>query len=57
MCQIIQNHRNIYLIYVRDGADTNIEAVEAYGENHKHEMTKYLLGKYGAYIDKVEHED
>ena len=50
------DHQNIYLVYVRDGNGNNIAAEEAYGENHRAEVTK-KLDKYGAYIDKIEHED
>ena len=51
------DHQNIYLVYVRDGNGNNIAAEEAYGENHRAEVTKKLLETYGEYIDKVEHED
>jgi hypothetical protein len=50
-------HVNIYLVYVQDGNGNNIAAEEAYGENHRTEVTKILLEKYGTYIDKVEHEE
>jgi len=51
------DHVNIYLVYVRDGNGNNIAAEEAYGENHRTEVTKKLLEQYGTYIDKIEHED
>ena len=51
------DHQNIYLVYVRDGNGNNIAAEEAYGDNHRSEVTKKLLDKYGAYIDKIEHEN
>ena len=51
------DHQNIYLVYVRDGNGNNIAAEEAYGVNHRTEVVKELLDKYGAYIDKIEHED
>ena len=51
------DHQNIYLVYVQDGTGNNIVAEEAYGLNHRHEITKKLLETYGEYIDKVEHED
>ena len=51
------DHQNIYLVYVRDGNGNNIAAEEAYGENHRTEVTKKLIDKYGTYIDKIEHED
>ena len=51
------DHQNIYLVYVQDGNGNNIAADEAYGKNHRTEVTKILLEKYGTYIDKVEHED
>ena len=51
------DHQNIYLVYVQDGNGNNIVAEEAYGINHRTEITKKLLEKYGTYIDKVEHEE
>ena len=51
------DHQNIYLVYVQDGTGNNIAAEEAYGDNHRTEVTKMLLEKYGEYIDKVEHEE
>jgi hypothetical protein len=51
------DHQNIYLVYVRDGNGNNIAAEEAYGINHRTEVTKKLLEEYGEYIDKIEHED
>ena len=42
---------------VTDGNGNNIAAEEAYGVNHRTEVVKELLDKYGAYIDKIEHED
>ena len=51
------DHQNIYLVYVRDGNGNNIAAEEAYGENHRTEVTKKLIEQYGTYIDKIEHED
>jgi len=44
-------------VYVRDGNGNNIAAEEAYGINHRTEVTKKLLEEYGEYIDKIEHED
>tara|TARA_R100001082_G_C4236062_1_gene105303 strand:- start:164 stop:406 length:243 start_codon:yes stop_codon:yes gene_type:complete len=51
------DHQNIYLVYVQDGNGNNIAAEEAYGINHRTDIVKELLDKYGAYIDKVEHEE
>ena len=51
------DHRNIYLVYVRDGNGNNIAAEEAYGENHRTEVTKKFLDQFGEYIDKIEHEN
>ena len=48
--------QNIYLVYVNDGVN-NIEAKEAYGKNHRSEVTKELALKYeGQGILKIEHE-
>ena len=51
------DHQNIYLVYVQDGNGNNIAAEEAYGLDHRSEDTKKILNEYGAYIDKIEHED
>ena len=51
------DHQNIYLVYVRDGNGNNIAAEEAYGDNHRTEVTKKLIDQYGMYIDKIEHEE
>ena len=51
------DHQNVYLVYVQDGNGNNIVAEEAYGLDHRHNVTKELLTKYGQYIDKVEHAD
>jgi len=52
------DHQPIYLVYVRDGAGTNIEAKEAYGNNHRAEVTKELALKYeNQGIMKIEHEE
>ena len=51
------DHQNIYLVYVQDGTGNNIAAEEAYGLEHRTEVTKKLLETYGAYVDKIEHED
>ena len=48
--------QNIYLVYVNDGIN-NIEAKEAYGIDHRTEVTKEFIKKYSTYIDKIEHED
>tara|TARA_R100001443_G_scaffold78215_1_gene85557 strand:+ start:580 stop:822 length:243 start_codon:yes stop_codon:yes gene_type:complete len=46
-----------YLVYVKDGANQSIEARTAFGIAHRTEVTKELLSKYGAYVDKIEHEE
>ena len=51
------DHQNIYLVYVRDGNGNNIAAEEAYGDNHRTEVTKKMIEQYGTYIDKIEHEN
>jgi len=52
------DHQPIYLVYVRDGAGVNIEAKEAYGKNHRAEVTKELALKYESQgILKIEHEE
>jgi hypothetical protein len=52
------DHQGIYLVYVRDGVGNNIEAKEAYGINHRTEVTKELIEKYQSQgIVKIEHEE
>ena len=52
------DHQPIYLVYVRDGIGNNIEAKEAYGINHRTEVTKEFIEKYRSQgIDKIEHEE
>tara|TARA_R100000315_G_C5191534_1_gene111749 strand:- start:4 stop:174 length:171 start_codon:yes stop_codon:yes gene_type:complete len=52
------DHQPIYLVYVRDGIGNNIEAREAYGLDHRTEVTKEFIEKYRSQgIDKIEHED
>ena len=48
--------QNIYLVYVNDGIN-NIEARQAYGIEDRTKVTKEFINKYGAYIDKVEHQE
>jgi hypothetical protein len=51
------DHQPIFLVYVRDGIGNNIEAKEAYGINHRTEVTKEFIQKYQAQgILKIEHE-
>jgi len=52
------DHQPIYLVYVRDSIGNNIEAKEAYGKNHRTEVTKELALKYESQgILKIEHEE
>ncbi len=52
------DHQTIYLVYVRDGIGNNIEAKEAYGLNHRTEVTKEFIHKYQDQgIVKIEHEE
>ena len=48
--------QNIYLVYVNDGVN-NIEAKQAYGIDHRTEVTREFIKKYSNYIDKIEHEE
>ena len=48
--------QNIYFVYVNDGIN-NIEARQAYGIEDRTKVTKEFINKYGAYIDKVEHQE
>jgi len=52
------DHQNIYIVYVQDGKGQNIVAKEAYGLEHRTQVTRDLINEYGHYgIDKIEHED
>jgi|TARA_R110002096_G_scaffold241798_4_gene433831 hypothetical protein len=52
------DHQNIYLVYVRDGLGNNIEAKQAYGKDHRTQVTKEFIHKYGSQgIDTIEHEE
>ena len=52
------DHQPIYLVYVRDGVGNNIEAKEAYGKDHRSEVTKEFIHKYQDQgIVKIEHEE
>ena len=52
------DHQDIFIVYVKDGIDNNIEAAEAYGIDHRTEVTKAFIMKYQDQgIDKIEHED
>ena len=52
------DHQPIYLVYVRDGVGNNIEAKEAYGKDHRSEVTKELALKYEHQgIVKIEHQE
>ena len=52
------DHQPIYIVYVRDGVGNNIEAREAYGLDHRTEVTKEFIEKYKSQgIDKIEHEE
>jgi len=52
------DHQPIYLVYVRDDVGNNIEAKEAYGINHRTEVTKEFIHKYESQgIVKIEHEE
>jgi len=54
----LTDHQPIYLVYVRDGVGNNIEAKEAYGKNHRTEVTKEFIQKYESQgIVKIEHEE
>jgi hypothetical protein len=47
-----------YIVYVRDDANRNIEARQAYGIHDRSKVTKELLDKYHDYgIVKIEHQD
>jgi len=52
------DHQDIFIVYVRDGLGNNIEASEAYGIDHRTEVTKAFVMKYQDQgIDKIEHEE
>ena len=52
------DHQDIYLVYVKDGAGNNIEAAEADGIADRTAVTKAFVLKYQDQgIDKIEHEN
>jgi hypothetical protein len=51
------DHQKIYLVYIRDDNGRPIEAREAYGQEHRGQVTKEFIGKYNAYITKIEHSE
>lgn len=54
----VEGTQHEYIVYVRDDANKNIEARQAYGINDRSKVTKELLDKYHEYgIVKVEHQD
>ena len=54
----LNDHQHIYLVYVQDGSNNNIEASEAYGIEDRNKVTKAFAMKYADQgIEKIEHED
>ena len=51
------DHQNIYLVNILDDNGRPIEAREAYGQEHRGEVTKELISKYNQYITKIEHSE
>ena len=51
------DHQNIYLVTIFDDNRRPIEAAEAYGQEHRGQITKKFIGKYNAYIAKIEHSE
>ena len=51
------DHQNIYLVTIFDDNGRPIEAAEAYGQEHRGQITKKFIGKYNAYITKIVHSE
>ena len=51
------DHQYIYLVTIFDDNRRAIEAAEAYGKEHRGQITKKFIGKYNAYITKIEHSE
>jgi len=51
------DHQNIYLVTIFDEGGRPIEAAEAYGQEHRGQITKKFIGKYNKYITKIEHSE
>ncbi len=51
------DHQKIYLVNILDEMGRPIEAKQAYGKEHRTQVTKEFIGKYNAYITKIEHSE
>ena len=51
------DHQNIYTINLLNEFNDVISSEEAYGENHRTEVTKAMIAKHGQYITKIEHNE
>ena len=51
------DHQKIYLVNVFDDSGRPIEAKQAYGQEHRTQVTKEFIGKYHTYISKIEHSE
>tara|TARA_Y100000310_G_C20456344_1_gene703245 strand:- start:55 stop:276 length:222 start_codon:yes stop_codon:yes gene_type:complete len=49
--------QNIYLVTLLDDGGRPIAAKEAYGQEHRGEVTRELITKYNQYITKIEHSE
>ena len=58
VAEISENdHQNIYLVNIIDEGGRPIEARQAYGKEHRGEVTRKLIAKYNEYITKIEHTE
>mgnify|MGYP003121577390 FL=1 len=51
------DHQNIYLVNILDEGGRPIEARQAYGQEHRTEVTREFIAKYSEYITKIEHSE
>ena len=51
------DHQKIYLVNILDDGGRPIEAREAYGKEHRGQVTRKLISKYNQYITKIEHSE
>tara|TARA_R110000851_G_scaffold155262_1_gene297621 strand:+ start:1263 stop:1484 length:222 start_codon:yes stop_codon:yes gene_type:complete len=51
------DHQKIYLVNILDDNGRPIEARQAYGQDDRTKVTKEFIGKYNAYITKIEHSE
>ena len=51
------DHQNIYTVKLIDHMNNAVTSVEAYGREHRAEVTRAIIAKHGQYITKIEHNE